>query len=146
MIEVNKIIRTERSSSGIFSKKILSNGTGPYPFAIINRTSLPFPSISERTNPIVIPGRSTSGLIILDLPSFYSDRIIDMKIKSIFVKDEDREISLMSDAEIVGAVEALFGAWADRDDLDDDWYDEFRGTWFDQLEGMNNESREVDSF
>lgn len=59
-----------------------------------------------------------------------------MSPKTGYIKDEDPETAAMSDKEILAEVRAMFGAWADRDDIDDNWLDDIRSTWDDRLDGL----------
>ena len=43
--------------------------------------------------------------------------------------EEDPEIAAMSNTEIVAAAKALCGAWADCQDIDDDWVENMRNKW-----------------
>ncbi len=52
---------------------------------------------------------------------------------------EDPEILLMSEDEIKVAVLAAFGAWADREDITDDWLDDLRRGWSDRLDDLYSE-------
>ncbi|MEJ5202572.1 MAG: hypothetical protein WHV66_10115 [Anaerolineales bacterium] len=49
---------------------------------------------------------------------------------------EDPEILAMSEEEIRAEVLAAFGAWADREDMTDDWLDELRRGWNDRLDEL----------
>ena len=55
------------------------------------------------------------------------------------IEDEDREIAAMTDAEILTAVRAMAGAWADRDDIDDNWLKDSRSSWYDRLDKFYEE-------
>jgi hypothetical protein len=45
--------------------------------------------------------------------------------------EDDPEIAAMSNAEIVAAAKALCGAWANRQDIDDNWVENMRNQWSD---------------
>ncbi len=52
---------------------------------------------------------------------------------------EDPEILAMSEEEIRAEILAAFGAWADRDDITDDWLDDLRRGWSDRLDDLYSE-------
>jgi hypothetical protein len=43
--------------------------------------------------------------------------------------EDDPEIGAMTDEELVEAAETLFGSWADRDDIDDNWLENLHSGW-----------------
>jgi hypothetical protein len=42
---------------------------------------------------------------------------------------DDAEILAMGDEEYLAAIDALGGAWSNRDDISDHWLEEIRGEW-----------------
>jgi hypothetical protein len=56
------------------------------------------------------------------------------------IYDDDPELAAMSDAELVAAAKATFGAWAERVDIGDDWLNDLRSDmsaeWERRIAGM----------
>jgi hypothetical protein len=50
--------------------------------------------------------------------------------------EDDPEIVAMTDEELAEAAAALFGSWAERDDIDDDWLDNLRSGWDERLKEL----------
>jgi len=62
------------------------------------------------------------------------------------VFEDDMEIAYMSDEAIEAEVLAMFGSWADRDDITDTWLDDIRGGWdtrLDELYGTDEENLSI---
>ena len=62
------------------------------------------------------------------------------------VFEEDADIARMSDNAIAAEVLAMFGSWADRDDINETWLDDLRGGWdtrLDELYGTNEEDLSI---
>lgn len=66
-------------------------------------------------------------------------RIMTKKKSPFVYNSEDPEILAMSEEEIRAEVLAAFGAWADRDDITDDWLDDIRRGWSDRLDDLYSE-------
>ncbi|GIV66682.1 MAG: hypothetical protein KatS3mg054_0668 [Chloroflexus sp.] len=66
-------------------------------------------------------------------------RIMTEKKSPFVYNSEDPEILAMSEEEIRAEVLAAFGAWADRDDITDDWLDGIRRGWSDRLDDLYSE-------
>jgi hypothetical protein len=50
--------------------------------------------------------------------------------------EEDPEIMALSDSEIKTEVVSMYGIWADRDDIGDDWLNNMRSGWSNRLEDL----------
>jgi hypothetical protein len=59
-----------------------------------------------------------------------------MSEKELEIFEDEPEIAPMSIDELRAAVEAAYGAWADREDITDDWLDNLRTGWNYRLEKL----------
>jgi hypothetical protein len=59
---------------------------------------------------------------------------------------DDAEIALMSESEIKEVVAAMFGSWADRDDLPESWLEDGRASWDDRFNELYGNNTENNSF
>lgn len=60
--------------------------------------------------------------------------------------EEDAAIATMSEKAIEAEVLAMFGSWADRDDITDNYLDDLRGGWgtrLDELYGNDEEDLSI---
>jgi len=58
------------------------------------------------------------------------------------IQDVRLQNKIASDDKVWDEIEALFGTWANRDDLDENWLDHLRGEWDSRLDkdyGVNGE-------
>ncbi len=86
-------------------------------------------------------------VIFYKASSAESIEAIAMSPKKFVVYEDDPEIAAMSRKELKAALEAAFGAWADRDDINDEWLDNLSKGWslrFDELYG-NEEPPKISS-
>lgn len=65
-----------------------------------------------------------------------SSREFSMMIEPVFANDFS-EAPVLNE-EIKAEILAAFGAWADRDDIPDDWLDSLRQSWTDRLDEIYN--------
>jgi hypothetical protein len=109
------------SQSGSSARVVQNNlvATRRIPHQVSDRSSVDFRSSSSY-------GKIAVSTTVSSASSFY--RAIVMPVITNRY-EPDPEIAAMSDEELLAEVKLLFGAWADRDDLDDNWRDEIWEGW-----------------
>lgn len=73
-------------------------------------------------------------------------KLSNMTPKPRMLYEDDPEIAAMTDEELLSSVKAMFGAWADREDITDDWLGEIRRGWgkrIDKINGTNSEDSSI---
>jgi hypothetical protein len=56
--------------------------------------------------------------------------------------DNDPEIAALTDSELMADINALFGAWEDREEITDDWLENMRRGWDDRLTDLYGPDKE----
>lgn len=91
----------------------------------------------------ITTGIITTTVNIGELPVVFSPDMTDLPISDRNIFEDDPEILAMTDEELTSAALSLFGSWADREDIGDDWLDEIRSHWHDHWEDRYGPDQEL---
>jgi hypothetical protein len=91
----------------------------------------------------ILVSRGNIALTVISSSTSFPTRTNMVIASNSLIENEiDAEIQAMTMDEIISAIEAQFGAWADREDIGDDWVERLRSESDDRLSDIYNPTQE----